>query len=155
MDRCPQQNGGKHHAGQGQSEKCFDCLTNGGISYKCLSSHCNPQDILDYLSMFQEDTSTQGYSISKLDGAHPALIVVDAFKTPEIAATTFNKLMVFLEDACKALGKNFIKADSEATCLFNMYAIKSPYESTKNQRINIPRLRKLETKIVWLPRPCR
>ena len=72
------------------------------------------QDILDYLSMFQEDTSAIGKG-SPADSAHPALVVVDAFHTEELAATNFLKIQNFLEDACKVLGRPFTKVELTAT----------------------------------------
>ena len=71
------------------------------------------QDILDYLAMFAEDTSAGG--TGSADSAHPALVVVDAFHTEELAATNFSKIKNFLEDACRVLGKPFTSVDLTAT----------------------------------------
>jgi len=81
------------------------------------------QDILDYLAMFAEDTSAGGNGSA--DSAHPALVVVDAFHTEELAATNFSKIKNFLEDACRVLGKPFTSVDLTATsfCNFDLFSL--------------------------------
>lgn len=56
------------------------------------------QDILAYLALFVEPASGAGTG-SEL--SHPANLVLDAFKSPEVAKSTNEKLRIFLEEAMK------------------------------------------------------
>ena len=80
-----------------------------------MCSGCFPQDVLEYLSLFQEDTSAQGLAAgADTESVHPALSVIEAFR-PETAPTTISKLRTFLEDACKAMGQNFVWEDLQVS----------------------------------------
>ncbi|CAK9053859.1 Uncharacterized protein SCF082_LOCUS29314 [Durusdinium trenchii] len=56
------------------------------------------KDILAYLALFVEPASGAGTG-SEL--SHPANLVLDAFKSPEVAKSTNEKLRIFLEEAMK------------------------------------------------------
>ena len=63
---------------------------------------------MDYLASFE--SSTDGATSAR--SVHPVDLVIDAFKDPDTAALTVDKLHTFLQESLKVHGKKFDVAGS-------------------------------------------